>query len=52
MVQFFVFVALAWGLISCQPDLLRPDRSADPALPEPSRAPGRPNPTIEIPPPI
>lgn len=48
-----VFIALAWGLISCQPDLFLPDESLDPAAtPGPKITPGRPNPTIEIPPPI
>jgi len=58
MLRFVAIVALAWGLVSCRPDVILPDRSTDPpASPGPTAGPGpttpgRPTPTIEVPPPV
>ncbi|MGH2473651.1 MAG: hypothetical protein ACRDIL_00180 [Candidatus Limnocylindrales bacterium] len=55
MLRAMVLIGLLWGLTSCQPDLFPPGSTdpTDPTLPPRSTAaPGRPSPTIEIPPPI
>ena len=52
MLRALVTIALLWGLISCQPDLITQDPSGPTLPPRPTIRPGVPSPTIEIPPPI
>jgi hypothetical protein len=53
MARLLALAALVLGLISCQPELVLPGGSPEPALPttSPTR-PSGPSPSIEIPPPI
>jgi hypothetical protein len=53
MTRIIMLAALLLGLLSCDGQLVLPGRSPDPTvLPPETSGPGRPSPTIEIPPPI
>jgi hypothetical protein len=53
MSRLLAVAVLVLGLLSCQPELVLPDGSPEPALPTTSPTPPTgPSPSIEIPPPI
>ena len=53
MTRILVIAALVLGLVSCQPDAVPPGASSAPTIPvQPSDEPGRPSPTLEVPPPV
>jgi hypothetical protein len=53
MARIMLVAALVFGLVSCQPELVLPGASPEVTLPPPSSAaPGRPSPSIEVPPPV
>ena len=53
MTRIIILAGLLLGLLSCDGQFVNPGGSSDPTvIPPETSSPGRPSPTIEIPPPI